>query len=304
MTVGEAGTNTYTVVLDTEPTSNVTVTLSSDDTSAATVTSSLTFTTSNWSSAQTVTITGVNDGDSVNETVTISHSISGGGYGSITMTDITATMTDDDDITFGGLTYKNVTSPDTGRVWLDRNLGATQVCTSFDDSSCYGHLYQWGRNDDGHESRLSSTTTTLANSITPGNNTFILTSATPPVWTTTDASGSARVSAWTDGGANDVCPSGYGVPTEAEYIADTTNASTVPLTTSATAYSGFLKLPVSGYRSNVDGGLNNQNHTGYYFFREFSSVYTYPRYLTFTASTVATGVVYSVYGMSVRCILE
>ena len=56
-----------------------------------------------------------------------------------------------------GNEYLTVTSPDTGKIWLDRNLGASQVCTSSTDSSCYGNLYQWGRNDDGHES--SSTTT-------------------------------------------------------------------------------------------------------------------------------------------------
>jgi hypothetical protein len=39
-----------------------------------------------------------------------------------------------------GLTYKLVTSPKTGRVWLDRNLGATQVATKVDDSAAYGHL--------------------------------------------------------------------------------------------------------------------------------------------------------------------
>jgi hypothetical protein len=38
-------------------------------------------------------------------------------------------------ISFKGLTYKLVTSPDTGRVWLDRNLGATQVATKVDDSA-------------------------------------------------------------------------------------------------------------------------------------------------------------------------
>jgi hypothetical protein len=38
-------------------------------------------------------------------------------------------------ISFNGLTYKLVTSPDTGRVWLDRNLGATQVATSPNDST-------------------------------------------------------------------------------------------------------------------------------------------------------------------------
>jgi hypothetical protein len=53
------------------------------------------------------------------------------------------------------------TSPDTGKVWLDRNLGARQVCTSSTDAACYGDLYQWGRAKDGHESRTSGTTETL-----------------------------------------------------------------------------------------------------------------------------------------------
>jgi hypothetical protein len=40
----------------------------------------------------------------------------------------------------------------TGKVWLDRNLGARQVCTSSTDAACFGDLYQWGRAKDGHES--------------------------------------------------------------------------------------------------------------------------------------------------------
>jgi len=40
-----------------------------------------------------------------------------------------------------GIEYLTVTSPDTGKIWLDRNLGASQVCTSSTDSSCYGNLY-------------------------------------------------------------------------------------------------------------------------------------------------------------------
>jgi hypothetical protein len=46
-------------------------------------------------------------------------------------------------------------------VWLDRNLGATQVATSLNDSDAYGDLYQWGRAKDGHE---KSSTTTIASS--------------------------------------------------------------------------------------------------------------------------------------------
>jgi hypothetical protein len=61
--------------------------------------------------------------------VVISHAISGGGYDALSMTNFTATMIDDD-ITFKGLSYTLITSPDTGRIWLDRNLGATRVATS------------------------------------------------------------------------------------------------------------------------------------------------------------------------------
>ena len=30
-----------------------------------------------------------------------------------------------------------------GQVWMDRNLGASRVATSFDDEEAYGDLYQW-----------------------------------------------------------------------------------------------------------------------------------------------------------------
>ena len=63
MSVGEAGTNTYTLVLDSAPTANVVITPASNNTSAATVSSALTFSTSNWSTPQTVTVTGVDDTD-------------------------------------------------------------------------------------------------------------------------------------------------------------------------------------------------------------------------------------------------
>ena len=33
----------------------------------------------------------------------------------------------------------------TGKVWMDRNLGAGRVATSSTDTEAYGDLYQWGR---------------------------------------------------------------------------------------------------------------------------------------------------------------
>ncbi len=78
VSVNESGTTsqTFTVVLDTEPTGDVVFDLSHDDPSEATISpSSLTFTTGNWNTAKSVTVTAadelIDDGD-VNSTVTAS----------------------------------------------------------------------------------------------------------------------------------------------------------------------------------------------------------------------------------------
>ncbi len=56
------GTATFTVVLNAEPTSDVSIPVSSSDTTEGTVSpSELTFTSANWSTEQTVTVTGVDD---------------------------------------------------------------------------------------------------------------------------------------------------------------------------------------------------------------------------------------------------
>jgi len=43
-------------------------------------------------------------------------------------------------IYFEGLEYKEVKS-ETGRIWLDRNLGAKRVATSINDAQAYGNYY-------------------------------------------------------------------------------------------------------------------------------------------------------------------
>ena len=75
-TVTEAGdTDTFTVVLDAQPSSNVVLSISSSDTGEATVTSTVTFTSANWDTAQVVTVTGVDD-DLVDGTETSTMTIS------------------------------------------------------------------------------------------------------------------------------------------------------------------------------------------------------------------------------------
>ena len=87
---------TYTVALNTQPAANVTITPGSSDSGAVSVEPvSLTFTPSNWDTPRTVSVTAVEDDDTNNETVTVSHSVSG--YGAVTAADsVTVTVTDDD----------------------------------------------------------------------------------------------------------------------------------------------------------------------------------------------------------------
>ncbi|WP_420435780.1 beta strand repeat-containing protein [Candidatus Poriferisocius sp.] len=105
-------TDTYDVVLDSQPASSVTVTATSDTPDAAMVnasgdspaaTAALTFTTSNWNQAQTITVTGQNDNidNTANQrTATINHAITTGAGSdyptSLTIASVTATVTDDD----------------------------------------------------------------------------------------------------------------------------------------------------------------------------------------------------------------
>jgi hypothetical protein len=96
--VTEGGaTDTYTVVLTGEPTSDVTITPSPD--SQLTVSpASLTFNISNWSTPQTVTVAAVNDAvveGTHSGTITHAAVSSDPGYNGIAMASVTATITDD-----------------------------------------------------------------------------------------------------------------------------------------------------------------------------------------------------------------
>ena len=96
---GTGRTASYTVKLNTQPTGDVTITPSSSAESAATVSGALTFTTANWSTAQTVTVTGVDDlvdQGGTDRTATISHTVSGGDYGEVSAGTVSVTVTDDD----------------------------------------------------------------------------------------------------------------------------------------------------------------------------------------------------------------
>ncbi len=90
LTVEEGASGTYAIHLNTQPSGDVTVTVGGAsgavtvDTDAATGNqSTLTFTRTNWNASQTVTVSAASDSNSANETLILSHTASGGGYGSL-----------------------------------------------------------------------------------------------------------------------------------------------------------------------------------------------------------------------------
>ena len=96
LTLGENGaTGTYTVRLHKAPTADVTVTPASSDTAKATVSAALTFTTTNYATPQTVTVTAVSDDlDAGQRTATISHTVGAtGGYDNVTASSVTVILT-------------------------------------------------------------------------------------------------------------------------------------------------------------------------------------------------------------------
>ena len=82
LTVNEGGTGAYEVVLNSAPTGDVTITLSPPDNEDVSVSpTTLTFTAFNWNMRQPVSVTTTEDTDDVDDTATITHTVTGADYG-------------------------------------------------------------------------------------------------------------------------------------------------------------------------------------------------------------------------------
>jgi hypothetical protein len=157
----------------------------------------------------------------------------------------------------GPTSVVDVTNPTTGRIWMDRNLGATQAATSSTDANSYGDLYQWGRRSDGHQCRTSATTTTLSSTDQPANGSFILAPSSPYDWRSPQNN-----NLWQGvNGTNNPCPSGYRLPTEAEW---TTEMNSWSPKTSVGAFASPLKLPMAGNRTGYNALIINVGTIGRY----------------------------------------
>ena len=81
LTVEEGGSGTYTIALGSEPDSDVTIVPSSDNEDVSVSPQSLKFTSADWNSPQTVTVSAALDDDTVIGNVAITHSVDG--YGEV-----------------------------------------------------------------------------------------------------------------------------------------------------------------------------------------------------------------------------
>lgn len=160
------------------------------------------------------------------------------------------------------VTYGILTSPHTGREWLDRNLGAPYAPRSYNDWQNYGDLFQWGRKADGHQlinraaidaatTPVNGTTTNLSGADDPGHAQFITPVREPFDWRRPQNN-----NLWLEaGGINNVCPVGWHVPAKEEWQAE--QLGSLP-----TSFN-LLLITLGGVRE-ADGLIHSSNVAGVY----------------------------------------
>jgi len=192
----------------------------------------------------------------------------------------------------------DVTNPVTGKTWMDRNLGASQVATSISDILAFGDLYQWGRRADGHQCRTSPITATLSSVDQPAHSDFIIAPNAPYDWRSIQ-----NTNFWQGvNGVNNPCPSGYRIPTHAEQIAELNSWTTGNL---AGAFASPLKLSAAGDRAPNTGALNPVGTNGRYWSSNIFGIMS-----TFIRLNIGGSLINPTFegerakGYSVRCIKE
>ncbi|GAA4936132.1 hypothetical protein GCM10023314_05600 [Algibacter agarivorans] len=190
-----------------------------------------------------------------------------------------------------------VYSPETDKIWMDRNLGATQVATAYNDAASYGGYYQWGRNSDGHE---SSSSTVVAGPVASGSegSDFITNGTTPFDWLSTQDnsrwSGSVK-------GTEDPCPTGYRVPTSTEWANEYNVFKGAE--NRVAAFNSVLKLPSGGRRLNDNGLIATAGVYGLYWASSVSAT-NGSNLIVYPNVAGGIGATNRAVGMLVRCIRE
>ena len=101
LTIAEGSSDTYTIVLDSQPTADVTVTINDPpgNTDVTAEPASLTFSSTDWNSPMTVTVSAGRDDDAEDETATVTHTVTSAdsSYSVASANRVVVSITDDDD---------------------------------------------------------------------------------------------------------------------------------------------------------------------------------------------------------------
>lgn len=257
------------------------------------------------SGATTVVTSFTVNGDFIDEpdenyTLTISNIFSSYSAGVVAGSPQSLTVTNDD-----ALAPDEVRTA-TGRIWKDRNLGATRRATSSTDFQAYGSLYQWGRLSDGHEQitwnnpnqGIPSRGTTSTNSTTdvPPTDLFILETSVAGDWRDP-----RNNNLWQGvNGINNPCPAGFRIPTRAEWQAE---IATWSANNSVGAFNSPLKLVLPGFRSRTDGTLQDISTSGYYWTSDVTGDRTNRLRISQNQASSFLDIAKS-FGLCVRCIKD
>ncbi len=200
---------------------------------------------------------------------------------------------------------ENTVVTKTGRVWMDRNLGASRVARSLTDKEAFGDLYQWGRLADGHEKRTSPVTTILSFTDVPGHGNFIAARDGNPNWRKP-----FNMFLWQGvNGINNPCPKGFRIPTTQEFREE---IKFFQSNDAEGAFASPLKLTMAGSRLGSTGQLDTDwqfySVSGakgtYWTSTKASGTMVYNFSMSSKYSSVGVPAGSPAYGYSIRCIMD
>jgi len=149
------------------------------------------------------------------------------------------------DLNHNGIQYGTVKSPYTGRIWMDKNVGAQRVCLYSTDEECYGDYFQYGRSADGHEKKDSQTRETKITYLDKSDDKFYV--GNDSLWF--EGSLGILEENWKKLDGSSVCPKNFRVATGNEYYNEfLRDGSSVEAEIPEDVFKTFLKLPKAGFR--------------------------------------------------------
>lgn len=188
-----------------------------------------------------------------------------------------------DHLEYNGVLYGMVEVGDL--MWMDRNLGATDIAKSIIDNNGFGDYYQWGRAGVEH-TRLVSTSTTRIDPRTVSQD-YIQDS----LWYTFSDKG-----VWNGLSAvNNPCPPLWRLPTRIEI-------ETLGLARNIDAFNSKLRLPTTGYQEYSSLNVLGRANDAYLWTAEALNTENRSVAYVFSNSTADSVSHYPGQGMPVRCV--